>query len=125
MSFPQKHTVNITTASDGTATAITTAPGGVRGFISECIYVKTDFADGVDFTITTENTGQDVWTQSNVNASVTIAPRQATHTAAGVAATYDGAVAVLEPIYCAGEQIQVVIASGGNVKTGTIKFIVV
>lgn len=125
MSFPQKHTVSVTTASDGSVTGTTTAPGGVRGRISECIYTKVDFADGVDFAITTEDTGQNIWTQANVNGAVTIAPRQATHTAAGVAATYNGTAPVLDHIYCAGEQIQVAIVQGGDTKTGTFEFIVV
>ena len=40
-------------------------------------YVKTDYTDGVDFTITTETTGQTLWTESNVNAAAVKAPRQA------------------------------------------------
>jgi hypothetical protein len=51
-------------------------------------YVKTDFADGSSFTITSEATGETIWSESSVNASATRAPRQATHSTAGVASLY-------------------------------------
>lgn len=123
MGFPQIYEVDITTSSGGAATAFTPA---VRGQIVNVIYVKTDFDDGVDFTITTEETLQTVWTEANVNAAKTVSPRQATHSTAGVAAVYAAAgTAVNGPVYAVNERIKIVIASGGNVKTGTIKVIIV
>ncbi|HEB79287.1 MAG TPA: hypothetical protein ENI79_02280 [Rhodospirillales bacterium] len=120
MSFPQIQTVALTTDASGDATGYTEV---IRGRIESVEYVKTDFADGVDFTITLEDTGVNVWTQTNVNAAVVVAPRQATHSTAGVAATYDGTRAVLERIPVAHERVEIVIAQGGNVKSGTFKVV--
>lgn len=117
MSHVQRHVVTVTTASDGTATAYTPT---VTGMISHIAYVKTDFANGVDFTITAEATGETIWTQTDVNASVVTAPRQASHSTAGAAALYaGGGSAVLVPIYVANDRVKIVIAQGGATKTGT------
>jgi hypothetical protein len=122
VSHATRHTVTVTTASDGSATAYTEL---VTGAVRLAKYVKTDFADGVDFTITSEQTGQTVWTESDVNVSKVISPRQATHSTAGVAALYaGGGSAVLGDVALAQERIKIVIASGGDTKTGTFIFVV-
>lgn len=121
MSYAQRHTVSVTTASDGSATAYSPL---VTGKISAIHYEKTDFAAGVDFTITAEATGETIWTQSDVDASVTVAPRQATHSTAGVAALYaGGGSAVLDKIALANDRVKIVIANGGNAKTGLFSII--
>lgn len=121
MSHIERHTVAVTTASDGTATAYT---GTVTGKIVAIHYVKSTFADGVDFTITSEATGETIWTESNVNASTTRAPRQATHSTAGAAALYAaGGAAVNDQIALASDRVKIVIAQGGDTKAGS--FIVV
>jgi hypothetical protein len=53
-----------------------------RVSIESIQYVKTDYADGVDFTITAEATTETIWTESNVNAAVIKHPRAATHSTA-------------------------------------------
>lgn len=112
--------VTVTTASDGSATAYTPY---LSGYIQSIQYVKTDYADGVDFTITAEANGQAIWAESDVNAAVTKAPRLATHTVAGVAALYAaGGVAVLDRIAVSRDRIKIVLAQGGNAKTG--KFVI-
>lgn len=121
MSHAQRHVVSVTTAADGSATAYSPV---VTGKLSQVRYAKTDFADGVDFTITAEATGETLWTESNVNASATRAPRQATHSTAGVAAVYAGAgEAVLDKIALANDRIKIVIAQGGNAKAGAFHLI--
>lgn len=121
MSYAQRHTISVTTAADGTATAYSPV---VTGNISQIVYVKTDFATGVDFTITAESTGETIWTQLNVDASAVVAPRQATHSTAGVAALYAAAgSAVLDKIAIANDRVKFAIASGGNAKTGTFYLI--
>lgn len=113
--------VTVTTASDGTATAYSPY---LSGYIHEIHYVKTDYADGVDFTITAEATGETIWAQSDVNAAVVKAPRQATHSTAGVAALYaSGGVAVNDRIAIGRDRVKIVLAQGGNAKTG--KFIII
>lgn len=116
MSYAERHVVDVTTASDGTATAYSPV---ITGKISSIRYVKNNFANGVDFTITSEATGDTIWTQLDVNATVTVAPRQATHSTAGVAALYaGGGSAVLDQIVLANDRVKIVIASGGNAATG-------
>lgn len=124
MAFPRVFSVALTTDSSGDVTAYTPH---VHGEIVNLIYIKTDFANGVDFVITTEKTLQIVWDEDSVDAAKTVSPRQATHSTAGVAATYDdvGGNAINGPIYAVVERIKIVIANGGSVKTGVIKVIVV
>lgn len=119
---PQKIIVSATTNADGAATAYTAAP--VSGELVNVIYTKGDYASGVDFTITGEDSGLTLWAEENVNASKTVAPRQATHSTAGVAALYAGSgTAVNAPMVLATERIKVVVAAGGDTKTGTFTFI--
>lgn len=116
MSFIQRDTVSVTTAADG---SVTEHSNVINGKIVSIRYVKTDFATGVDFTITAEATGETIWTQNDVNASVTVAPRQPTHSTAGAAALYAATgTAVNDQIALANDRVKIVIAQGGNAKTG-------
>ena len=121
MAFAQRHAVSVTTASDGSATVYSPV---VTGLLSQIRYVKTDFADGVDFTITAEATGETLWTEVNVNASATKAPRQPSHGTDGAASLYAAAgTAVQVPIALANDRVKIVIASGGAVTTGTFHIV--
>lgn len=118
----RKFQVDITTAADGSATAYSPY---LSGYLHQIQYVKTDFADGVDFTITAEATGETLWTESNVNAAVIKAPRQATHSTAGVAALYAaGGTAVNDRIALSRDRVKIAIASGGDTKTGSFTILV-
>lgn len=118
----ERKTVVVTTAADGSATAYT--EGAVNGRVLQVRYVKADFADGVDFTITSEATGETILAESDVNASATRAPRQATHSTAGIAAESGTGFAVNDHIAIANDRIKIVVASGGNTKTGTFHFLI-
>lgn len=121
MSYAQRVAVTVTTAADGSATAYSDV---LTGKLSQIRYVKTDFDNGSTFTITAEVTGETLWTESNVDASATRAPRQATHSTAGAAALYAaGGTAVNDKIAIAADRIKIVIAAGGNTKTGVFHFI--
>lgn len=121
-----KHTVTVTTgASDGKGSGFTPV---VNGRILNIIYTKAssgNYADTVDFVVTTEDTAITIWDQDNVTATATVAPRQATHSTAGTASLYaaDGA-AVNDFIYVANERIKIAVENGGNSKTGTFTVIV-
>jgi hypothetical protein len=116
--YGERYVVSLTTAADGSATGYTPA---ITGAIQTIRYVKTDFADGVGFTVTLESTGETVWAESAVNASATRAPRQATHSTAGAASLYAaGGTAITDKIIAVRDRVKVVIASGGNVKTGAV-----
>lgn len=120
--YAERHVVPLTTDASGAATAYSPA---VTGRILAVRYVKTDFADGADFTVTLEGTGETVWAESDVNASATRAPRQATHSTAGAAALYAaGGAAVSDYVVAVQDRVKVVVAQGGNTKTGAVHLIV-
>jgi hypothetical protein len=114
MSFKTRLTVSVTTASDGTATAYSDV---CNGSIESVQYAKTDFADGVDFTITTESGSQNVWVDSNVNASETVYPMVATNGTDGAALS--GAGTTMARIPVVNERVKIAIVQGGDTKSGT------
>jgi len=114
--------LTVTTAADGTAVAYTPR---FSGLIQQIEYVKTDFADGVDFTITGDATGVNLWTESNVNASAVRAPRQPVHSQVGAALLYAaGGAPVADLIGIASDRVKIAIAQGGNAKTGAFHILV-
>ena len=118
----RRFTVAVTTAADGSATAYSPY---LSGYLNTIQYVKDDFADGVDFTITAEATGETLWTESNVNAAAVKAPRQATHSTAGVAELFAaGGTAVSDRIALGRDRVKIVIASGGNATSGTFNIVI-
>ncbi len=118
----RRFVVPVVTASDGSATAYTPF---LSGRITAIHYLKTDFADGVDFTITGEATGETIWTEADVNAAKVCRPRGATHSTAGVASLYaSGGVAVNDLIRLSRDRVKIVIASGGSVKSGAFHVVV-
>lgn len=118
----RRYNIPVTTAADGSATAYSP---GISGKIHSIHYVKTDYADGVDFTITAEATGESIWAESNVNASTVRYPRAPTSSQAGVASLYAaGGTAIQDKIGLGADRVKIVLAQGGNVKTGTFIVIV-
>lgn len=121
----QRIKLTVTTAADGTVTAYSPR---IAGEVHQIEYVKdgsNGYTDGVDFTITGEATGVNLWTQSNVNASAVVAPRQPTHSQAGVAALYAaGGTAVQARIALANDRVKIVLAQGGNAKVGVFHILV-
>lgn len=119
--YAERHAVSVTTAANGSATEYSPV---VSGHLSQIRYVKTDFANGVDFTITSEATGETLWTEANVDASATRAPRQATHGTDGVASLFAaGGTAVTAPIALAKDRVKIAIANGGDTKSGTFHIV--
>lgn len=120
----RKFTVSVTT---GTATGEALSPF-LSGYIESIQYVKPGsggFSDGVDFTITSNVTGETIWAELNVNASTVRRPRAATHTTAGVASLYaSGGTAVQDRIALSRDQVKVAVAQGGNGTTGTFVIVV-
>ncbi|KPK71862.1 MAG: hypothetical protein AMJ84_05455 [Acidithiobacillales bacterium SM23_46] len=111
--------VDVTTDASGNATAYTDP---LNGPIFSIQYVKPGsggFADGVDFNITLERTGRQLWVQENVNASAEVRPRAATHKPDGTVLTYDDTYEVRDPIVAAGERIKIAVSNGGDTKQGT------
>lgn len=122
--YATRHEIAITTDADGNAVAYTPQ---VNGRILSIHYVKPasgGFADGVDFTITGEATGQSVWAETNVNASATRAPRQLTYTTTGSSIAYAATFGVYDSIVLAQERLKIAIAQGGNGGVGTFHVVV-
>lgn len=113
MSYVERHTVSVTTDSGGDATGYTPV---VTGEIVAIKYNKTDFADGVDVAVTGEESGILIWTGTNVNASVEVAPVKAATLNTGAASTLTE-----RPIAVATERIKIVVSSGGDTKTGSFQ----
>ncbi len=97
----------------------------VYGSLVSISYVKTDYANGVDFVITTETTAETLWSELNVNASTTRYPRAAVSSTAGVAALYAaGGTAVQEKVSIAGDRVKIVVAQGGVSTSGAFHIVV-
>lgn len=120
--YAERHVVTITVDASGDGEGYTPV---VTGPIRTIRYVKGDYADGVDFTVTLEATGEAVWSGTNVNASATVAPRQATHGVDGAASLYaSGGEPVEDLIVAAQDRVKIVVASGGNATSGTFHVVV-
>lgn len=114
--------VDVATIADGSATKFSPR---ISGKVHSVHYLKTDYADGVDFAITAERSGETIWSESNVNAAASRYPRSATHSTAGVAALYAaGGTGVFDKVGLGNDRIKIVIAQGGNVKTGSFVFVI-
>jgi hypothetical protein len=117
----RRFVINVLTDGAGAATVYSPY---VSGKLCAIHYTKTDFATGVDFTITAEATGQTLWAQNDVDASTVVMPRSATHSTAGVAALYAAAgTAVGDLIRLGRDRIKFVIAAGGPAHTGQFQIV--
>jgi hypothetical protein len=116
----RRFVVPATTDLNGDATVYTPA---IYGKLVSIYYKKTDFADGVTFAVTGEDTATAIWSEAAVNASAIRYPRAATSSTAGVASLYAaGGTAVNDKIAISGERIKAVISSGGDTKSGALHF---
>lgn len=116
----RRYSVVVPVDAAGAATAYSPK---VSGKVCQIIYTKSTYADGVDFTITAEETGETIWTESDVNATAFRSPRAATATTAGVAALYAASGAVNTKLSLDTDRIKIVIAAGGVSMTGTFTFV--
>jgi len=114
--------ITVTTAADGTAIAYVPSAGVCRGFLEMIQYAKVDYADGVDFTITDDKTGESLWTDTNVNASEIVRPTAPLHSQAGAARLLAAAGEPVVGKIAIVSRIKIVIAQGGNAKSGTFRF---
>lgn len=112
--------VPATTDSGGAATAYTPP---VYGELVSIRYVKTDYADTADFVITTEDTHVTLWSEEDLTASATRYPRAGANATDGTASLYaDLGTAIGTKIDISAERIKVVVAQGGDTKSGTFHF---
>jgi len=116
-------TIAVTTDASGAVTEYTGSV--VNGRILAIRYVDTDLAAGAaDFVFSTETTGTTILTATNAGGTdVTWHPRAKVCDEAAADVTYDGTNEVYEPIPVADERIKLVVAQGGNAKSGTFYII--
>ncbi len=121
MSVKQKFIVDIITDEFGDSVDFTPV---VNGSIETIRYTKNDFDDGVDFIITLEDTGIEVWNEENVDVSTTKSPRHKIHDEEGEVSMYNASMQeVKDSISVATERIKIITAEGGNKKSGKITII--
>ncbi len=120
MSYAERHSVTVTTDSDGDATSYSPR---ITGRVITIIYDKDDYDSGVDFAITLEATGEGLWTKSNQNSSATVAPRQAVHNSTGNAREYASGFSIYDYVVAAHDRVKIVIDEGGDTKSGTFTII--
>jgi len=111
VAFPQSVSVDVTTAADGSATEYTDV---IRGKIIAVKYLKSDYADTVDFTITTETSLRNVWVDTNITATETVVPKELNDGTDGADLT-----GVYDHIRVFNERVKIVLAGGGDTKSGT------
>ena len=126
MSYARSVAVAVTTNASGAATAYSEVVNGRILTIVYAPHASTPLDTGADVTVTTETTAQSVWAESDIGTSALArSPRQATHGTDGSASLFAaGGEPTEDYIWAAGERIKVVVAQGGNVKSGTFTFIV-
>ena len=108
--------VSVTTDENGDAVAYTPP---IYGEIESISYVKTDFDNGSGFVLSTEDSEITLWSEEDVDASATRHPRDATVSGDAAAALYAYAgQAVNSRIAIGGERVKIVIANGGDTKSG-------
>lgn len=115
-----KHTIKITTSG---TTGLGYFPP-TTGRLMRIQYVLDDYTADCDFTITGEKTGENIWKQDDVNASVIKRPRMAVQNNVGGDITYDGSENVCEPYVLKDERVKVAIANAGDDENGTFEIVV-
>lgn len=113
----ERHRIAVTTDGSGAATAYLPA---ITGRIHAISYIKGNYDVGVDFTITLENTGESLWTDTNVDASEIVYPVQK----ANLGGTGAASTLTEVPVVAANDRVKIVIAQGGASKSGTFDVVV-
>lgn len=107
-----KTAVTVTTDASGDGSA---EAGPFSGHLVKVVYVKDDYADGIDVDITGAVGASVLLSADNVNASATFYPvvlSSLNTSGANIASVYSR-------IPLADELVTVTVAAGGNAKTGT------
>jgi hypothetical protein len=120
----KRFTVSATTLADGTATVKSPVLAGELHSIQYVPDGVTPFDNTADFVVTSFKTGETLLSKTNVAAAFKAYPREAVHDTAGVAATLNGTVPMLDRIGLARDQVQIAIAQGGNVKKGKFEIVI-
>lgn len=123
--FVNKGTVTVTTDSSGDGTGYISVGNGrvlsIHYTVTGTPFLEaTSPTNGFDFTITTEDTLQNLWVETGITAAKTVAPRQSVSDLVGAVTYYndESDEPVVEHVYIANERVKIVVANGGSVLTG-------
>lgn len=117
--YPLATSVTVTTSTGGVGTGYV---GPYSKRVHAIKYTKptgSPLASTADFTITTEDTGQNLWVDSNINATETVYPVLA----ANLGGTGAASTLTEVPVVACNERVKIAIAQGGNTKVGTFTVI--
>ena len=120
--FAERLTVPLTTNASGACEAYSDPIQAGR--VLAVRYVKTNFDNSVDFTITAEKTGESILALTDQTTAGVWYPRAQVHGITGTGLTLDGTRLLVEPILLVNDRVKVVIAQGGNAKTGSIELLI-
>lgn len=121
----KRYKVEVTTAADGSATAYSPRLSGLLYAVHYVPDGSAAYDNTVDMTITDEATGQPLVSRSNVAAAFVANPRTPTSAADGTASLYAaGGTAIQDKIAIANSRVKIVLAQGGNAKTGDFHILV-
>jgi hypothetical protein len=117
MGYAERRTTTVTTAADGSATEYSDQ---ITGELHALHYVKNNYDNTVDFTVTVESTGEVVWQESNVTASKKVYPV----VPANIGSTGAASALTEKPFVLANDRLKFVLVQGGDTKSGAFRSIV-
>lgn len=116
-----REAITVTTDGSGDATGYSSL---VEGRVLAIYYIKDDYENTATFLITTETTGETLWSQANVSATARHNIGVAVMSPVAGALMYEGTNPVVWPCPVGRERIKIVVSAGGNIKSGTFHIIV-
>lgn len=122
--YVERHTVSVTTATDGTGTGYTPAvTGRVLG-----IHYIADGSNGytastASVAVTSEALGTSILART-ATGSFDNFPRLGTHSATGAAQTATGTTNNLDALHISNDRVKIAVASGGASKTGRFDVVI-
>jgi hypothetical protein len=110
---------NVLVTTDGSGNASVKSDVGIQGYLVSIRYIKTDYADTVDFDIYHNDVnGTVLWNEDNVTASTVRQPRAPAHDQNGVVVA--GALTAIPII----DPLLFVISNGGATKIGRFEVVI-
>jgi len=121
----KRYKVTATVDASGSVTAYSPRCSGLLHAVHYVPDGSTPYDNTVDMTITSEATGESILTRSNVSAAFNARPRVPTSDAAGTASLYAaGGTAIQDKIALGNDRVKIVLAQGGNAKTGAFHILI-
>ena len=114
-----EETLQVTTDASGAADVSTNPLNGKLISIQYVVDGTSPYDNTVDLTVTNKSTGESLLSQTNIAAAFKKFPRVATQDTSGNALLYAaGGTAQSDYLRLCDESVRIVLAQGGNAKTG-------